>query len=838
MKELRSDGKKELRIGSIAIWMVIELGVVALLGMMRGYAQPGYEVEVQEARGEVRDERVWEEFKGLLRQAVEHIKVGDYVNAIVICQRVIEDKRADGYTRGWAYYRMGEALEGVDDIGAMNAYIRGIVQSMHPQIIREGSVYIGRRFGIVDIVGAYKGVVGERGMEELSMVLKLHEAYQRQFSGAKGEAIKIYDDVANDKGAPIGVRVVAYAEAAVIKLEAGDIEGAMERAKEGINLAESGKVSFGYGRYVYGRVKERMGDIEGAMKEYWKVVEDEMSEGIGLKGSVKRLWGRMKVQKVGDEWRGYIKRLKLMIERVEDEAIAGEMQVKVGEVYESKGEYEYARKAYEEALKKWYGDRIWWGARLRNKIGDMYFKDGDFTNAERVYSELIQAYEGIDVVEGEVLQAKIGLCAVYRAQGNTTKASQLWDKVKAQMSELAKRDSPLLRGVVAKAVELLVGENVLSQGDFHQIKARVEALGIKDKHIKSQIWMGIAYAHLRKHRYAQAKQTFEVVCAISKDTPRYLEALTRLGFLSIREGKVSEAVQCVKEIALHSDRLRDILPLFSNLCVATARTLLKHNNAFEAINLVRNVLKRVKFPRLQAAQLQSVLAAAYYDDGDYETALDKFRDIMNDDHLPADMRAAAGLRCAYILEDMRDLEGAKNQLNLVIRQYPHVHRIHAIALADLQFLKVMESTGAEAKRREPSIRTAIEKTRAALNRLPKHDPARVTLQMRIAHYHAILGEYDKALEEFSKVPPGRGSDPDMDARIFVPRSMAHILAYRYGDLKQAKDVLLKAIEQYAQAEDVVKQLTIELRKIELTIDFDLLHTETWRLYRQSLLPER
>jgi len=201
------------------------------------------------------------------------------------------------------------------------------------------------------------------------------------------------------------------------------------------------------------------------------------------------------------------------------------------------------------------------------------------------------------------------------------------------------------------------------------------------------------------------------------------------------------------------------------------------------------------------------LARLCDDYGDYERGIAACKRLLADypdDHF---LGGEALLRMAYCLKhDGRRAEGLEAMRRLAEENRDVSPRSAAIAKADWAFTGLY---------REVAPKEAIRLTREALMALPLGDPARITLQARIAMYHQALGAYRQALAEYRKVPPGRGSDPAgaSDCRVCVPKGMAEVL-WKLGQRQEALQVLREAGQRYREDDLVVRQLGLELRHLE------------------------
>lgn len=204
----------------------------------------------------------------------------------------------------------------------------------------------------------------------------------------------------------------------------------------------------------------------------------------------------------------------------------------------------------------------------------------------------------------------------------------------------------------------------------------------------------------------------------------------------------------------------------------------------------------------KALQLLGRLCDDY---GDYEGAIAACKRLLEECPNQRFLLGDALLRMGYCLDHNGQHEEGMRALERVATEYGQTNpRAAAIAKADLAFIR---------QSRDGDRENAIRLTGEALAALPEGDPARITLQARVAMYYHGLGQLERALEEYRKVPPGRGSDPssNYDCRVFVPSGRADVLK-KLGRTEEAKKVLEEAMERYKDDEWVVRRLRLELNR--------------------------
>ncbi|HID05781.1 MAG TPA: tetratricopeptide repeat protein [Armatimonadetes bacterium] len=220
-----------------------------------------------------------------------------------------------------------------------------------------------------------------------------------------------------------------------------------------------------------------------------------------------------------------------------------------------------------------------------------------------------------------------------------------------------------------------------------------------------------------------------------------------------------------------------------------------------AVYLVDAALEHIKQPRLmlqKAFILHEIV-------GDFRGCLNVCEQVLRTAKSTDDERSIALLRMAYVYHAMRNLPKVEQILRQIISQYPET-RASAIAKAELAFIVCSRKFDWE---------EASRLTQEAIDALNEDDEAVLTLLCRLAIFLGEKGDLQSAIEIYRRIFPThrRGSDPHFDIRYVIPFELARCLA-KMNRWKEAKEVIQKALEAYADLPDLVALLKTEL--LELT----------------------
>lgn len=92
----------------------------------------------------------------------------------------------------------------------------------------------------------------------------------------------------------------------------------------------------------------------------------------------------------------------------------------------------------------------------------------------------------------------------------------------------------------------------------------------------------------------------------------------------------------------------------------------------------------------------------------------------------------------------------------------------------------------------------------------------ITLHRRIGMWYERLGDYRRAIDEYSNVPLGRGTGPSYDERTFVPIRLSHCWR-RLGEWERAATVLEQAAKRWAGYPLLVEKLRVHLELLRFQI---------------------
>lgn len=156
----------------------------------------------------------------------------------------------------------------------LTAGYRGYLWWQAREAARQGDIYLTATEQLETDAEAAKAAlaaIAEDGSEGYALLARLRLAEAEADSGNNDAAISAFDAVAADSGFDQPVRSLARIRAALLSLDAGDVDGAKNRAQP---LLEAGNPWRHLAREIIGTADYQSGDLAGAREAFLAIQDD------------------------------------------------------------------------------------------------------------------------------------------------------------------------------------------------------------------------------------------------------------------------------------------------------------------------------------------------------------------------------------------------------------------------------------------------------------------------------------------------------------------------------------------------------------------------------------
>jgi len=352
------------------------------------------------------------------------------------------------------------------------------------------------------------------------------------------------------------------------------------------------------------------------------------------------------------------------------------------------------------------------------------------------------------------------------------------------------------------------------RGNYHRAHNEPdEAMADYQKAVNAAAWMGDDMVDVRLNlgdlykngaRPEEAIGQYQLILKrVTPEVELWFQAKSQLGLTYKETGKIEEAITAFEELLDHAAVGRWV-----GRAAGVLEELYKQRDGTtgRATDLLEKYVR--EHPDTEGVREAKLRLGYFYDEqGNYDAAVvlgEKFLEEHPDRTAEC---ARAQLRIAWAYEHSGRYEEARVAFEKVIQHYADQPQPVAIAKGDLAFVVLA---------REGKLHEAIILTEEAMEALASSDPAYITFQYRLATFYEQLGEYQEALQQYTRVPEGRASDPHLDRNIGVMLGKARCL-WALQEYEKAQAVLEQIMEKWPQ-EALKRGVVDALEEVRVTAE--------------------